>query len=334
MATGSRVCVDPEIRGQEEMNISKKNSCRICGSAMRMWDASWLGFEWGRCTKCRSVQKLIDESTYLTLGASYDPGYIEAEKIALNELEIRMGVFEKEVFLRRLLGSELEGSLLDIGCGMGGFLLAAKRIGFEALGVEPSVAHSKAAVERFGLDVVNGFFKSGDFDRKFDVVVLSHVIEHIYDPCEFIQDVLRVMRVNGKLIIVTPNCDSISARVCMKFWSMYKPIDHVTLFTKRSMAEIVPSGSSLQILRTSEWPGEFAAHILSSLKTMFRPTITSVRPGKPGGPRRQSNLAFATRFVLALLSLPFYWIGFILDKRSCLYAVIAKSENTIQARQS
>lgn len=307
------------------MNKSEKIPCRICNSSMSIWPAKWLGFEWGRCSECRSVQKIIDHSRYLALGATYDPGYIETEQVVPGELEKRMDVDGKEELLQRLLGPTARGSMLDIGCGMGGYLLAAKRLGLKAVGVEPSAAHSKAAVDVFGLDVIEGFFKSDNFDQKFDVVILSHVIEHIYKPVEFIQDVMKVIRADGRLIIITPNCDSISARLCMKFWSMYKPIDHVTLFSKKSLMHVVPHGSSLETLKTSEWPGEFAAHILSSLKTLLRPVITGVGAGRPEGTTRKSTLSFATRLTLAFLSLPAYWVGYLFDRRSCLYAVIRKN---------
>lgn len=307
-------------------------SCRVCGSTMRTWTSRWLGFEWGRCVACKSVQKIIDHSCYLSLGAAYDPGYIETELLTRSELEKRMGVEGKTKLLRRVLGPGSRGGLLDIGCGMGGFLLAAQRLGFDVVGVEPSAAHSKAAVEIFGFKVINGYFNSNDFGRTFDVVVLSHVIEHIYDPAKFIGEIMDVMRPNGRLVIVTPNCDSISARVCQRFWSMYKPVDHVTLFTKRALAGVVPADGRLQFLKTSEWPGEFAAHVLSSLKTFLQPVATGAgEAARPQGPIRKSNLSFATRFVLAALSFPVYLIGWLFDKQSCLYAVIVKRD--FSARQ-
>lgn len=81
----------------------------------------------------------------------------------------------------------------------------------------------------------------------------------------------------------------------------------------------------MEILQTSEWPGEFAAHVLSSLKTLLHPAITGVGMGKPEGTTRKSTLSFATRLTLAVFSMPAYWIGYLFDKRSCLYAVIRKN---------
>ncbi|HET7932178.1 MAG TPA: class I SAM-dependent methyltransferase [Rhodanobacteraceae bacterium] len=238
-----------------------------------------------------------------------------------------MDVDRKIQLLRRLLGSNPGSDLLDIGCGMGGYLLAGQALGLDVFGIEPSEAHSRAAVEAFGLDVRSCYFRSTDFDRKFDVVMLSHVIEHIYDPSEFLADVVKVLKPGGRLIVITPNCESLAARICGRYWSMYKPLDHVTMLGKRSISRILPSGTSLQRLETSEWPGEFAAHVISAVKSALRPRLGNTSATPAGNSVRQSNLSAATTSALAVASLPLYLAGKMWDKQSCLYAVIVRGES-------
>ena len=299
--------------------------CRICSGPMRAWSRPWLGFAWGRCRSCGSVQKLIDQSAFDGLNPSYDPGFLSVQSTARSELEASMDVHGKTRVLQRLLGSGASGRLLDIGCGMGGFLLAGKRIGYEVFGVEPSTSHGKAGVEVFGLNVTSGYFNSRNFPTQFDVVILSHVIEHIYQPTEFLVDVMRVVSPGGKLIVITPNCKSLAAMVCGRFWSMYKPIDHVTLFTKAAIKAALPHGRAFQHLATSEWPGEFAAHIASALRTARQPQLSNVGASRDAGSVRQSTIGPALRFLLAVLSFPFYVAARAVDQQSCLYAVITKN---------
>ena len=303
--------------------------CRICNEPMRAWSSRWLGFSWGRCRNCGSVQKLIDESTFDGLSPNYDPGFLSSHTTVRSELEASMDVEGKGRLLERLLAPNGSGRLLDIGCGMGGFLLAGKRLGYEVFGVEPSASHGKAAVEVFGLNVVQGYFNSRDFSTQFDVVILSHVIEHIYRPAQFLVDVMRVVSPGGKLIVISPNCKSLAAVACGRFWSMYKPIDHVTLVTKAAIKVAVPPGCAVHHLYTSEWPGEFAAHIVSALKTARKPELSNVGASiKSAGSVRQNTIGLALRFVLAALSFPFYVAAGAVDSRACLYAVITKNSIT------
>ena len=297
-------------------------TCRVCSSQTKPWADSWLGFPWGKCTECCSVQKLIDREQFRALEPSYDPGFLPSVTPQYKGLEERMGVDDKYRLLCDLLGPNPQGSLLDIGCGMGGFLLAGKRLGLDVLGVEPSDTHSKAAVEIFGLNVVKGYYQSHHLDRQFDFIVLSHVIEHIHEPREFLVDVMKALKPGGRIILITPNCESLAARICRKYWSMYKPIDHVTMFSKKSIKAALPKGVVVERLDTSEWPGEFAAHILSAIKTAVRPAISGVGLEKPKGPTRKSTLGPLVRYGLAAMSLPFYIAGAILDRQSCLYAVV------------
>ena len=288
---------------------------------MSRWPKNWLGYEWGRCVKCKSVQKLMSKREFIELSPTYDPGYLSAER---SDLEASLDVDGKVSLLLDIFDEKPEGNLLDIGCGMGGFLLAGARLGLAVQGVEPSASHSKAAIDVFGFNVACRYFKSEDFNTQFDIVILSHVVEHIYDPREFLADVMKVVKEGGRLIVITPNCDSLASRICGRYWSMYKTVDHVTMFTKAAIRESLPQGTTLERINTSEWRGEFAAHIASALLTAFRSTSSSVDVQKIGGATRQSNIGAASKLVLAALSFPFHVLAGALDRSACLYAVLVK----------
>lgn len=302
------------------------HACRACGAAMRPWHERWLGFVWGECTRCHSVQKLITPTEYANLNPTYDPGYGPdgADPSSLMRL---MDVAGKERLLRKAFPGMRAGHLLDVGCGMGGFLLAAQRLGMDATGIEPSESHSRAAVEQFGLDVIHGYFAPDMVSRLFDVVVISHVIEHIYAPREFVRNLVSVLAPGGKLLVVTPNADALTARLLGRYWSMYKPVDHVTMLGKRALPHLIPQGATLQRAWTNEWPGEFLAHVISAARTWRRPQL-----GNQGGSTaqkpsvRQGTLSPVSRAVLALPSFPLRMLAKLADRQSCLYAVITKRD--------
>lgn len=101
------------------------------------------------------------------------------------------------------------GSLLDLGCGNGSFLERAVEMGWDAVGCEPD----GAAVEvcrAAGLEVIHGDVFTEALDgRSFDVVTVSHVIEHVPDMDAALSRISSIVKSGGTVWFALPNPDSI-----------------------------------------------------------------------------------------------------------------------------
>jgi len=144
---------------------------------------------------------------------------------------------DRDVFddrVRRLIeqSGRSRGRVLDVGCSVGTFLVAASARGWDAVGVEPNPAAASLARAR-GLDVIVGFFDGELAGRvgRFDAVHLSDVIEHVFDPVELLASVRRVLEPGGALLVTTPDFDTLSARALQR-----KPREHVVHFRRSSLA--------------------------------------------------------------------------------------------------
>lgn len=169
-------------------------------------------------------------------------------------------------FITRYLGGRQQARVIDVGCGAGGYLLAARELGFDAVGVEPSLSHSTIA-RALGLDVRTGYFEVDDFaPSSFDLVLTSHVIEHIFNPRDFICDLATLVRPGGWLVAVTPNADYLAARWSGRFWVMLKPVDHVSLLTERAVAQWKLERYGRLTFRRSSVDGEFLATLLAGMR--------------------------------------------------------------------
>ena len=145
--------------------------------------------------------------------------------------------------LRELVGVTIlylprseRGRLVDVGCGNGTFLATMRDLGWDVLGVEIDPEGARVARDRYGLPVFAGNLEEAGLpDESVDVVTMSHVIEHVHEPIKLLRECERVLKPTGKLIVLTPNVESLGHRLFKEFWRGLEPSRHLFLFSPRSL---------------------------------------------------------------------------------------------------
>lgn len=100
------------------------------------------------------------------------------------------------------------GKLLDVGCGTGEFLKSARQAGWYVQGTEFSEYSSKKAESAVNIPVFHGELKDANFsEASFDVITLWHVLEHIPEPAELLQECRRILKDGGIMLVEVPNVD-------------------------------------------------------------------------------------------------------------------------------
>ena len=100
------------------------------------------------------------------------------------------------------------GSLLDIGCGGGVFIhtFLAHFPQWTAAGVEPTPAFAELASRRLAQPVVAGSYRSKLFaPRRFDLITVNQVLEHVVDPVAFLADVRGDLADGGCVYLEVPD---------------------------------------------------------------------------------------------------------------------------------
>ena len=128
--------------------------------------------------------------------------------------------------------SSSKGNLLDIGAGTGDFLFTAKQNGWETIGVEPS---EKAKGIAIGKGIKFSDSTQDLESHSFDVITMWHVLEHIPNLEIQINELKRLVKPNGTIIIAVPNFKSYDAKYYGKFWAAFDVPIHFWHFSKTAI---------------------------------------------------------------------------------------------------
>jgi len=189
--------------------------CNLCGSGeydlyhrerLAYLDRP-LDFKIVRCKQCSLVYttpRLADHNpTYLYAGME-NPVLIEAHaraKAPIFERALdRIGEFQKRSSQKQ------PGRLLDLGCGSGHFLHAARQRGFQAVGIEPAAASAQYAIQTFQLDIRHQEILQADLPpNSFHVITAWDVIEHLPDPAAVLRQCWDWLQPGGILALRFPS---------------------------------------------------------------------------------------------------------------------------------
>jgi 2-polyprenyl-3-methyl-5-hydroxy-6-metoxy-1,4-benzoquinol methylase len=123
-------------------------------------------------------------------------------------------------------------AVLDVGSGGGELVYLLRKVGVEAIGVEPDQTYSAFAREELAVPVETAFLQDVRFpDRSFDMVLLYHVLEHVPRPADVIAVLRPWLKHAGALVVEVPNLESRCEAPISRFHH-----DHLSYFTRRTLS--------------------------------------------------------------------------------------------------
>ncbi len=166
-----------------------------------------------------------------------------------------------------------KGRLLDIGCGTGEFLNYCTQKGWNTLGIEPDENARKQGIENYSLDIKEEVFLKKIAADTIDVISMWHVLEHVYNLDERIEEIKRILKPDGTLFIAVPNCDSFDATFYKEFWAAYDVPRHLYHFRKENIKQLM---GNHQLKVEEIFPMKFDSFYVSMLSEKYKTGNTNL----------------------------------------------------------
>jgi SAM-dependent methyltransferase len=178
------------------------------------------------------MQEAYRQPSYYEGGAcGYADTSYTAQESALRETFKRL--------LRNLARRGLTGgNLLEIGCGYGYLLDEARSLFDRRVGTEFSAEGAEIA-RATGAEVFVGGIEQVPSQAKFNCLIATQVIEHVYQPLVFIKQLASHTEPGGHIVIATPDIGGMLRKVMGGSWPSFKVPEHVLYFDYRTLSTLM-----------------------------------------------------------------------------------------------
>ena len=257
--------------------------CAICGSLKFKPSLSCEGFNYVRCARCSLVQmnpqpvkkevmgRYLSED-YLKYELANEENYLNLQLLALNDTgfnKLEKGLFSAPKSPVPVPNPPLSAPrILDLGCATGSLLSLLGERGWETTGVEICKAQADHGRKMRQLNISELPLEDNNFSpSSFNVVLASHVIEHLNDPASFVREVHRILIPGGSFFVTTPNIDGFQARLFGKHWRS-AIFDHLYLFSIKTLRQLLEDAGFITE-KTVSWGGLAAGSAPAPVKRLF-----------------------------------------------------------------
>ena len=177
-----------------------------------------------------AMLRFYEDDSYFENGDVGYAGYLQQEQ----SLRYSFRRFLQQLHRRQLDG----GALLEVGCGYGLLLDEATPYFDYRVGIDLSGAVQRAA-ERADR-VYQGALEALPAQERFDCIILVSVIEHVHAPVDYLRTLRERLRPGGKVVVATPNVDSIFRRLLGARWPAFQVVpEHVSFYNGRTLAALM-----------------------------------------------------------------------------------------------
>jgi len=239
-------------------------SCLVCGSTTAEPVGVKDGLSLHRCASCGFIfpnPRIAEDQ----LGALYGAKYWDEHQrvIGLAAIRDRM-LFDYHFALTRLFMIKTfrsSGRFLDVGCAAGALVRRAQEFGYKSCGLEIDPQITALGREYFGIRILTGRIETVRLWRRFDIVTMYDVFEHLYDPDLALRRVHDILARRGLLVIETFHTDCADFERNPLQHPDCKPLEHVGMYRDEHIDQIL-TRNKFSIVETRYPQGNAGSRII------------------------------------------------------------------------
>lgn len=216
--------------------------CVSCGSNAYVKIRPYPDFEkidLVKCTYCELIQaqplptdEFLNHFYQNIFGNSAERGYTMSLK---DEKGFRRRAWHQLNFIKEFCNIDAENGnrhVLDVGCHAASLLSLFRERGWQITGMDPN-PRNKYGEAWYGIKIIQRLFSPGLFDTEtFDVILHSHVLEHVRDPKSYLSEFYRVLKPGGSVFIEVPN------ELLFEQTPSKKVRPHLYFFTPKTLSQL------------------------------------------------------------------------------------------------
>lgn len=157
-------------------------------------------------------------------------------------------------FILQALNHLPRGRLMDVGCGNGDNLRAARQLGWAVQGIEID-PRAVAIARAQRLDVIEGDYRRlNEWAEAFDCIICSHVIEHVHAPLELLRAIYAALKPGATALVSLPNADSAVLEIVGENWRGLEAPRHLAIPTAQHLRVLAEHmGFTIEATPLSPW---------------------------------------------------------------------------------
>jgi len=141
-----------------------------------------------------------------------------------------------------------QGRCLEVGPGSGVDLFCLRALGWEAYGLEVDPVAAGRARETSGCEVRVGTLEAAGYPPGgFDLVYMSHVLEHLPVPARALERCRELLAPGGRLVLVYPNPRALTVRRFRRFSCVFEPPRHLVLPTTEAAVALLRTAGLVDV---------------------------------------------------------------------------------------
>jgi SAM-dependent methyltransferase len=273
--------------------------CPVCKATGREHWLAAAGFE---LVRCRACGHRYSSAVLSSEALAHD--YYDEPDAALISRSMAAKTARFEEYLALLGPAAARGRVLDVGCNSGELLSLFQRQGWTPFGIEMSPGPARHAEQLLGARIWRGRVEDVlPPGLQFDLITMSHVLEHIHQPADLIARLRQALSQGGRLLVEVPNADD---RLLSLWGGGYRPLcpgDHLSFFDAAHLREILEMCGfavrdlvSLTHARDLVYPSLLSS--VDRVRSALRPRTGDALPGVCGQTRYRGRFRRPLRWVL------------------------------------